>query len=97
MPRSDDGTVFRGWAAGGSLTTRILAVNIIALAMLAGGFFYLDSFRSQLVGHRQVTDSYLLGLAMRKNAKVATFDRGLASLLEPNYRDTDSIELLSAN
>lgn len=52
MPRSDDGTLFRGWAAGGSLTTRILAVNIIALAMLAGGFFYLDSFRSQLVDAR---------------------------------------------
>lgn len=42
----------RGLAAGVSLTTRILAVNIIALAMLAGGFFYLDSFRSQLVDAR---------------------------------------------
>lgn len=42
----------RGWTAGGSLTTRILAVNIIALAMLAGGFFYLDSFRSQLIDAR---------------------------------------------
>jgi two-component system sensor histidine kinase ChvG len=41
-----------GWAAGGSLTTRILAVNIFALAMLAGGFFYLDSYRSQLVDAR---------------------------------------------
>jgi len=46
LPKNDDGTIPRGWAAGGSLTTRILAVNIFALAMLAGGFFYLDSFRS---------------------------------------------------
>lgn len=37
---------------GVSLTTRILAVNVIALAMLAGSFFYLDSYRTQLVGER---------------------------------------------
>ena len=40
------------WSARWSLTTRILAVNIFALAMLAGGFFYLDSYRSQLVDAR---------------------------------------------
>jgi two-component system sensor histidine kinase ChvG len=39
-------------AARTSLTTRILAVNIFALAMLAGGFFYLDSYRSQLIDAR---------------------------------------------
>ncbi|MFY8195324.1 MAG: sensor N-terminal transmembrane domain-containing protein, partial [Novosphingobium sp.] len=32
---------------GVSLTTRILFVNVIALALLAGGFFYLDSYRKQ--------------------------------------------------
>jgi two-component system sensor histidine kinase ChvG len=37
---------------GISLTTRILAVNVIALALLAGSFFYLDSYRSQLLGER---------------------------------------------
>lgn len=43
----------RGWRTRGvSLTTRILAVNILALALLAGGFFYLDSYRSQLVNER---------------------------------------------
>jgi two-component system sensor histidine kinase ChvG len=50
--RNDDGAAPRGWAAGVSLTTRILAVNIFALVMLAGGFFYLDSYRSQLVDAR---------------------------------------------
>lgn len=40
------------WSARWSLTTRILAVNIFALAMLAGGFFYLDSYRSQLIDAR---------------------------------------------
>lgn len=37
---------------GVSLTTRILAVNVIALALLAGGFFYLDSYRTQLIEER---------------------------------------------
>lgn len=35
-----------------SLTTRILAVNVIALALLAGSFFYLDSYRKQLLSER---------------------------------------------
>ncbi|MDT0509160.1 stimulus-sensing domain-containing protein [Novosphingobium sp. MMS21-SN21R] len=37
---------------GVSLTTRILFVNVIALALLAGGFFYLDSYRAQLIDER---------------------------------------------
>jgi len=37
---------------GVSLTTRILAVNVIALALLAGSFFYLDSYRKQLLAER---------------------------------------------
>ncbi len=31
------------WSARWSLTTRILAVNILAVALLAGGFYYLDT------------------------------------------------------
>ena len=43
----------RLWRTRGvSLTTRILAVNVIALALLAGGFFYLDSYRTQLINER---------------------------------------------
>lgn len=37
---------------GMSLTARILVVNVIALALLAGSFFYLDSYRSQLLDER---------------------------------------------
>ncbi len=40
------------WSGRVSLTRRILAVNIFALAMLAGGFFYLDSYRSRLQDSR---------------------------------------------
>ncbi len=35
-----------------SLTVRILAVNIFALILLAGGFFYLDSFRIRILDQR---------------------------------------------
>lgn len=37
---------------GGSLTTRILAVNLIPLLVLAGGLFFLDSYRRQLLDER---------------------------------------------
>ncbi|HWK36248.1 stimulus-sensing domain-containing protein, partial [Sphingomonas sp.] len=40
------------WSARVSLTPRILAVNIFALALLAGGFFYLDSYRSRILDSR---------------------------------------------
>lgn len=40
------------WSGSISLTRRILAVNIFALALLAGGFFYLDSYRSRIVDSR---------------------------------------------
>lgn len=35
---------------------------------------------AKLSGHQQVTDTYLLGLALRHKAKLATLDRGLAAL-----------------
>ena len=41
------------WSGQISLTRRILAVNILALLLLAGGFFYLDSYRSRIVDSRR--------------------------------------------
>lgn len=72
----------RGWAARGSLTTRILAVNIFALVMLAGGFFYLDSYRSQLVDARVEETNTQLGLMAAAAAAAPDAQRGtlLASL-----------------
>jgi len=43
------------WTPRISLTRRILAVNIFALAILAGGFFYLDSYRVRLIDGRLST------------------------------------------
>nr|WP_093314712.1 ATP-binding protein [Sphingomonas jatrophae] len=51
MP-SDEQSLRLGWTAHWSLGNRILAVNIIALALLAGGFFYLDTYRDRLVDQR---------------------------------------------
>jgi len=42
----------RTWPTRLSLTRRILAVNIFALALLAGGFFYLDSYRTRIIDER---------------------------------------------
>lgn len=48
------GQRFRLWLAQRrlSLTARILVVNILPLALLGGGLFYLDGYRSQLVNER---------------------------------------------
>jgi two-component system, OmpR family, sensor histidine kinase ChvG len=40
------------WTRRTSLTVRILAVNGIALGLLAGSLFYLDSYRNQLIAGR---------------------------------------------
>ena len=40
------------WSSWISLTTRILAVNILPLAILGGGIFYLDTYRKQLLDER---------------------------------------------
>lgn len=40
------------WSARWSLTSRILAVNIFATALLAGSFFWLDNYRVRLLDER---------------------------------------------
>lgn len=39
-------------------------------------------FASLITGHRQITDAYLLGLAMHHQARLTTFDRGMARLAQ---------------
>jgi uncharacterized protein len=38
----------------------------------------------RLLGHQQITDAYLLGLAIHKKGRLATLDASLAVLLPPN-------------
>lgn len=65
------------------------------MVALAGHVFWADDLEvndlasftsSALVGHRQVTDAYLIELAKRHKGKVATLDVGLADLLPPTER-----------
>jgi two-component system sensor histidine kinase ChvG len=52
LPRSDERDLAIRWSGRLSLTARILAVNIFALAILAGSLFYLDSFRHRTIQAR---------------------------------------------
>ncbi len=52
MQRNDDQALRLRWSGRIPLTTRILLVNILALAILAGGFFYLDSYRARQLDQR---------------------------------------------
>ena len=72
MPRNDEQELRLRWSGRVPLTTRILAVNILALAMLAGGFFYLDSYRARLLDQRaqQIAEQTIL-IAQAANAAPA--------------------------
>ncbi len=63
------------WSARLSLTPRILAVNIFALAMLAGGFFYLDSYRARIVDSRVAQASREAMLVAQAVASTPVEDR----------------------
>jgi uncharacterized protein len=54
----------------------------------------LEPLTSRLSGHQQVTDAYLLGLAVRKKGKFATMDRAIVSLLPEKGRAGEFIELV---
>ncbi|WEK42743.1 MAG: stimulus-sensing domain-containing protein [Candidatus Sphingomonas colombiensis] len=51
-PKSEGSDLALRWSGRVSLTRRILAVNIFALLLLAGGFFYLDSYRARILDNR---------------------------------------------
>ncbi len=53
-------------------------------------------FADLLTGHQQVTDAYLLGLAIRKGGILATFDASIAVLVAPGSSNSRSVEILDA-
>jgi uncharacterized protein len=55
----------------------------------------VQPFAGRLVGHRQVTDACLLGLAARHGGKLATFDRGVAELLADAATRTALVTLIA--
>jgi predicted nucleic acid-binding protein len=53
-------------------------------------------FQGRLVGHKQVTDAYLLGLAMHRRGKLATLDEGVAALLDRKSSERECVELIAS-
>jgi uncharacterized protein len=49
----------------------------------------------RLVGHQQVSDAYLLGLAIRKGGMLATLDRHIALLTEPAAPERKALEVVA--
>lgn len=68
------------WSNRVSLTPRILAVNIFALALLAGGFSYLDSYRARIVDSRTAQASREVQLVAQALASVTPERRDLLVL-----------------
>jgi predicted nucleic acid-binding protein len=44
-------------------------------------------FASRIRGHQQVTDAYLLGLAIREGRVLVTFDKGFQFMAGDEFRD----------
>lgn len=51
-------------------------------------------FARRLAGHQQVTDAYLLGLAMHKKGKLATMDQAVLALLPEKSSASDFVEVI---
>jgi len=51
-------------------------------------------FRDRIIGHQQITDAYLLGLAIRKKGRFATLDRSVLALLASGSAEENTVELI---
>lgn len=49
----------------------------------------------RLMGHQQVTDAYLLGLAIRRGGMLATLDQRIAALTEPKSAERKALETVA--
>jgi toxin-antitoxin system PIN domain toxin len=47
-----------------------------------------------IVGHHQVTDAYLLGLAIKNKGRLATLDRRISALLKPRSPYQNSLNII---
>ena len=52
--------------------------------------------RSRVIGHQQVTDSHLVGLAIRHGGRLATFDAGVRALVAAGLSAESSVEVVPA-
>ena len=54
----------------------------------------IEPFRRKIFGHRQITDAYLLGLAIHKRGKLATLDRSVLALLPDGTFNGGYVEVI---
>jgi toxin-antitoxin system PIN domain toxin len=55
-----------------------------------------ESAGSRLVGHQQVTDMYLLALAVKRRGAVATLDHGLEGLTVPRSAERRAVHFIGS-
>jgi len=53
--------------------------------MNAGWTSLAEPFHGRIFGHQQITDAYLLGLAVKSNGVLVTLDRAMRHLAGPRY------------
>jgi toxin-antitoxin system PIN domain toxin len=54
----------------------------------------IEPFGSQIVGHKQVSDAYLLGLAIHHGGNLVTMDRGILELLPTKMQQRGLVTLI---
>jgi hypothetical protein len=76
-----------------TITPREALANLTITMKHSGHHFWRDDislqqatepFAARMVGHHQITDAYLLGLAIHHKGKLITLDRATLSLLPDN-------------
>lgn len=80
-----EGTLLRvliraGYSAGQAMGTLRALADALESEFWSEELSYLDVDLTGVIGHRQVTDSYLAALARHHGGWLATFDQGLAQL-----------------
>lgn len=61
-----------------------------------GAAHLIEPFTDRLVGHRQISDAYLLGLAAKYEGRLATLDGGIEALAKGGRPFTDLVERIPA-
>lgn len=86
-----------------AVSPREAVAMLTQLVTLTGHQFWPDSISIaekgpfaalSFVGHRQVTDAYLLSLAQQEEGKLVTLDRGIVELIPRHEQRTRWIELI---
>ncbi len=53
-----------------------------------------EALPARHLGHQQVTDAYLLGLAINQGGALATLDKRIAALTEPKSAERAALEIV---